>query len=266
MVFHWRFMFARIRNFAWVSLVISANLAVGAEENPSPEITPPPTAPTIQPAVVQIQQGTLPNPVTDEVTLIHRRQLSPAEPEPLISLPAMIKVKHETEKVSYAWDPIECRLLLVWKGDSMADLIYVAEGPAPFAASIGVWGPPDYFGYRMIDGAPEFLYHFGRIGVAERIIPLPDGSGITQHWEVHQADYGLQVSVPERWKPRVKSSAGSWSGLFLKVGENDAKDFTLTWTWPESPDLPELTKSWTAALVVPAPEEKPDPKTESKPE
>ncbi len=247
----------RFRITAWVSLAVAATLAAGAEVDPSPEnASPDETAP------VRVGQGTLPNPVLDEVTLIHRQALTPDTPGPPASLPAMITVRHETGNVSYAWDPVECRLLFAWRGDAMTDLLYVAEGPAPLAASIGVWGPPDYFGYRLgADGVPEFLYHYGRLAVVERLTPLADGSGMTQHWEVTQASHGLQVAVPERWKGRVKASTGSWSGPFLRVSEAESRDFTLTWTWPTAPNLPELPPNW-----VPAPAAKPETKPEAKPE
>ena len=249
MVFRWRFMGSRFRFLLPLFLVLSsAGLGSVAAQEPashgeSPS-DPPPKAAAPAPEIL-VAQTTLPNPVKDVIALIHREQFSGKPDEPITSLPGIIRVQYSASGFGYAWDPVECRLMFVWQGGAdMSDLKFVAEGPAPFAATIGAWGVPDYFGYRLVDGAPEFLYYVGSLGVTEKIRPTPDGRGWTQDWEIHQADYGLQVTIPERWVSKVKASAGDWIGPVLKLPESKVAKLTLTWIDADAPDLPELAASW----------------------
>ncbi len=251
MVFRWRFMRTPIRFLLLLGLAAIAVPAVRSQEKPEAPPKPEPETPQapahpLPAAEISIRQGTLPNPVSDEVSLIYRRQLTRGKPdEPIELLPGMITVQHE--EFGYAWDPVECRILFAWKGEAEPrDLQYVAEGAAPFAATLGAWGPPEFFGYRMVEGGPEFLYYFGRLGVEERIRPKPGGGGFVQQWKITQAEFGLQVTVPERWKDRVKASTGSWSGPVVTVPQSDSIEMSLNWTWPAQPDLPELAEAWVA--------------------
>lgn len=248
MVFRWRFMRRLFQMIA--SLGLTAAVGVAAPETPS------------------VSQGTQPNPVADEVALTHRRQLAGKAEGAIDLLPGVITVYHPVEQVGYAWDPLECRVLFAWRGKEMSDLRFVAEGPAPFAATIGAWGPPDYFGYRMVEGGPEFLYYYGRLGVAEKIRPKADGSGLEQHWEVSQADHGLQVVVPERWVPRVKASTGSWSDNVLQLAKASPINVSLVWTWSDDDALPEPPAAWKQRFSPPPPpkpEEAPSPRKEPAP-
>lgn len=241
MVFHWRFMRALLPIL--FSLGFTAAVA-----NPAPE-------------EVVVRQGAQPNPVSDEVALIHRRQLAGKAEGPIEWLPGMITVFHPEKQVGYAWDPVECRLLFAWEGAEMKHLRFVAEGPAPFAATLGAWGPPDYFGYRMVEGCPEFLYYYGSLGVAEQIRPGADGTGLEQRWEVSQAEFGLQMVVPEHWLPRVKASSGSWSGNVLKLPKASPIDISLTWNWKGDASLPELPAAWNQRYPAEEPETKPKNQT-----
>lgn len=213
---------------------------------------------------VEIQQITLPNPVGDPVTLLNRAQLAGAANLPMRILPAMIRVQHKEEGFGYAWDPVECRLLFAWRGEDPRNLVFVAEGPGPLASTIGVWGPPDYFGYRMVDGVPEFLYRLGKIAIEERLQPSQDGTELVQHWKIYQAEFGVMFSLPQRCRPLVKASAGNWSnGSLLDLTQGEAREFTLTWTWPGKSDIPELTTAWQEHFAAITPAAPPEEESES---
>lgn len=206
--------------------------------------SPPPVSP-------RIRQVTLPNPVSDPLALTHRALLTPVPADGIpTQLPGLIVVRHSDSEIGYAWDPVECRLMFLWRGDSPAGLVRVAEGPGPFAATIGAFGSPNYFGYRLINGEPEFLYHHGRLAVTERIEPAPDGRSVTHHWSVHQADFDLMLAVPERWKDRVKSTAGKWSDGFFSIPKSKAAAFSVTWSIAQPPKLPEVPASWASAVAA----------------
>lgn len=227
------------------AFVLSTFAAEGQTE-PQPEAPETPPAEVEQkPKEPRIQQRSLPNPVADVVTLIQRQQLSGKSEAPIELLPGMIVVQYADPAFGFAWDPVECRLLLAWTGTDMkSGLRFVAEGPSPFATTLGAWGPPNYFGYRMVEGHPEFLYFFGRLGIEEKVLPAPDGDGFLQEWSVSQAEFGLQISVPERWKDSVKSDTGSWSGTVLSLPTAETVRSKLTWKFPSEPLLPELAAAW----------------------
>ena len=190
---------------------------------------------------------TLPNPIKDEVTLLNRALIAGEKNLPMAILPAVIRVQHPDSEFGYAWDPVECRLLFAWRGSAPGELVYVADGPGPISATIGVWGSPEYFGYRMVDGVPEFLYRLGKIAVEERLVPSGDGKTLVHHWKVYQAEFGVLFTLPERCRPFVRPSTGNWSGAFLDLPQGRARKFSLTWTWPDTPELPELSEAWLLA-------------------
>jgi hypothetical protein len=253
-----------------LAAALPAGAASGTEGQPTAPAGPPP----------KIRQITLPNPVSDPLVLGNRAQLTPRPADGMVTqLPGVIEVRHESPQIGYAWDPVECRVLFVWKGPSMTGLIQVAEGPPPLSATSGVYGAPQYFGYRLVNGAPEFLYRLGKLAVEERLEPSADGSRLTQRWKVYQAEFDVMLAVPERWKDLVEANSGEWKGGFFKVPKAKAADLALTWKLGTPPALPDLPAAWTQALAAlppppapkpaetpPAPPEPAAPKPEAKPE
>ena len=195
---------------------------------------------------VRVRQVTPPNPVADPVVLANRAALTPAPADGVIaSLPGAIEIRFPAAGIGCVWDPVECRLLYVWKGDSPeAGLIQVAEGPAPLAASMGVYGAPHYFGYRIVAGAPEFLYRLGRLAIEERVEISADGAKLTQRWKIYQGDDDVMLAVPERWRKAVEAPGGTWSESFLKIPKDKAADVSLSWLLGKAPELPPLPGTW----------------------
>lgn len=223
-----------------IALCLAAALPAGADTGATAAGAPAPA----------IRQVTLPNPVSDPVVLAHRSLLTPVPADGLLTqLPGLIEVRHSQPALGYAWDPVECRLLFAWKGASLTDLLFVAEGPGPLSATIGAIGSPQYFGYRLVGGHPEFLYRIGRLAIEESIAPSPDGTRLVQRWKVYQAEFDLMLAVPERWREAVQPGAGSWTEGFLKVPKEQAGDLTLTWRLAPAPALPTLPAAWTQALA-----------------
>lgn len=216
-----------------------------------------PGAPGDAGSAAEIRQTTLPNPVSDPLVLANRLLLIPVPKDGLLAeLSGVIEVRHRGTGLGYAWDPVECRVLFLWRGDPRSGLLAVAEGPSPLGATVGAFGSPRYFGCRLVGGAPEFLYHLGRLAIEERVEISPDGSQLTQHWKVHQADFDLMLAVPERWKAFVKPSSGTWSEGYYRVPKADAADLALTWTLAAAPPLPALPPHWPAP-GAPAPASSP---------
>ncbi|MCB1086826.1 MAG: hypothetical protein KDM63_07260 [Verrucomicrobiae bacterium] len=214
--------------------------ASDAEQGTSAPALPTPT----------VRQTTLPNPVADPIVLVNRSQLTPVPKDGLVTLlPGVIEVRFPQPEISFAWDPVECRLLFVWKGKAITDLVAIAEGPAPLSATVGTFGAPQFFGYRFVNGVPEFLYRLGRLAVEERIQPSPDGATLIQHWRVHQSDFDVMLALPERWKEAATCSEGTWKDGFIKIPKEKAGDLALTWQLGKAPGLPLLPEPWLKAIA-----------------
>ena len=172
-----------------------------------------------------------PDPATGK--MVEVPVMIPAEP----GIAGAIAVNHGPE-FSYVWDSTECRLMYAWRGGFLdmnpywgkepgssrphfyipwiiGGLVYRASGSAPLAAVKPE--VPQFGGYRMVEGAPEFWYRLGSEMVRERVIPQasggfklrvtvegPGAGGL--RWGVAKADEGA-VQVRE-------VRAGSWEVSF----------------------------------------------------
>ncbi|MCB1234504.1 MAG: hypothetical protein KDM91_05490 [Verrucomicrobiae bacterium] len=205
----------------------------------------PAQAPTAPP---RVWRGSLANPLADPVTLIHRSNFSPDQSPPA-TLEGLVLIADPASDLRFAWDPMECRLLLVWRGGeapTRETLVYAAEGPPPTAAAIGAWGAPEYFGYRLAEGAVEFLYIQGRLAVVERVMPGEGGKSFVQRLTIENADLDVMLSLPERWREKIRASVGKWSGeSLLKLKPEEAKaGVELTFDLAKAPEPPELNANW----------------------
>ncbi|MEY2600083.1 MAG: hypothetical protein RLZZ142_2342 [Verrucomicrobiota bacterium] len=160
------------------------------------------------------------NPLTGQAE--ERPVLIKAEP----GIAGAIAVNHGAE-FSYVWDSTECRLMYAWRGGFLdmnpywgkepgsgraknyipwviGALVYRASGSAPLLGDSKE--APQFGGYRMVEGVPEFWYRReGRV-VRERVVPKAaegfsvevtvEGAPIPGGWKVGAKDAGF-VSVEE---------------------------------------------------------------------
>jgi len=173
--------------------------------------------------------------------------------EPVPGLPAAIAVNFG-DTLSIAWDTTECRWLYAWRGgflkindsdplpELIGEIVYLAQGNSPLSMSIGAIAEQvKFYGYRSVDGVPEFLYTIGALKVAERIQPGEDGQTIVQHFNVERNPFDLMIAAPSaadrqsggNGKDKKKASHsirvinGKIEGDFAIVSKKDAADFTL---------------------------------------
>ena len=218
---------------------------------------------------VEVFQGTLPSPIKDERCAVYRNAIHGGDKTLKGALPGAIAVHFPDKELSFCWDPVECRLLYVWKGGFLqhqpdlagiaGKLVYVAEGPAPLAASVGAFDAPDFFGYRLVNGVPEFLYTQGLLSVAERFELAADGQSFTQFFSVQNTPFEVNLAIPERWKESVSSSIGTWTKGFVTIPLKSIKDFRLTFQLLKTPELPEVRKNWNPFRPPPVPKLNPPP-------
>ncbi len=196
---------------------------------------------------VSIWRGEMMNLLTDPVALL---RFSAGTKGKAGKLRAPIAVHFPGGEVSYCWDAVACRLIYVWKGKEFlkeepvsglsspaVDPIFMASGPQLFSATIGAYGKPSYFGFKLADGIPEFYYSSGRIGVRERITISEDGKVLMQHFAIENAPGNVQLVLPEDWKDRLTVGKGTTvKGRFLTLSKSEAADFTLSYSLNSSPD------------------------------
>jgi len=144
------------------------------------------------------------------------------------------------------WDATACRLVGVVdvkpaEEDSHQDsaesgqkpstpYVLLAEGYAPLTGSLGTFGNPIYFGFRLIDGLPEFLYNHGGLQVEERLWLEGDGSILKQRFAIRNPENAFLIQFPASWKERItETSAGQWNGQTLSVPLEGAEELIITY-------------------------------------
>lgn len=230
--------------------------------------------------------------------------------EPVVGLPAAIAVNFG-DTLSIAWDTVECRWLYAWRGgflnindsdplpELIGDIVYLAQGNAPLSTSIGADARQvKFYGYREVDGVPEFLYTIGILKVAERIQPGDDGKTIVQHFNVERNQFDLMLTAPsaigntndkveENNDKKISAHSisvtnGKLKGDFAMIPKKNATDFALVHTIGAALDRPDTSKDRTPTkplltqnskpairatpVVLPSVEPEPDPTTTLEPE
>ncbi len=145
------------------------------------------------------------------------------------------------------WDSETCRLLgaldlesppkSVVSGDSSegednpASSPYplLAEGPHPFNRTGGFYGEPAFFGFRMSNGVPTYLYTCGNLVIEERIWLADGGDTLKQMFTIRDPKSPVSYSVPEAWKERVGASVGEWKDNVLTIPKDEASEFLISY-------------------------------------
>lgn len=219
--------------------LLAIALALGlwtAPEAPAQESAPAPAATAsvgaLVPVKLLISRRTLKNFLTDPeaLALYPRPGGAPAE------LPGVFAIGSAEAGRAILWDPTTCRLLgvlLLPKAGAAPggepQYALKASGPLPLAKTSGAGGAPVYFGMRLVNGAPEFLYKLGSLSIEERIWLEDAGSVLKQRFCVSPAPRGLQFTVASDWKERLSASAGTWKDRVLTVPKESAGELVLTY-------------------------------------
>lgn len=132
--------------------------------------------------------------------------------DPIPGIPGAIGVSFGPE-LAICWDTTECRLLYAWQGGFMdmtnywgtpesgrrggfdylpsivGELIYLTKGSHPLAIydTFTKDLTPQYLGYNLIKGVPEFSYRLGDAVVHERIEPGEKPMTLVKHYTIEGA-------------------------------------------------------------------------------
>lgn len=159
--------------------------------------------------------------------------------------PAAIAVGMEDNQ-SYCWDAGVCYLRYAWEGgyidaskqwDAKAREVAAIEGniyvrnKTGFPFRVGRMDSipePEFKGYSLINGYPQFTYNIGEITVREFIQPAENGSGLKIRYRLNNINKFLWYAKFGGGNVGIKASTGSWEGDYLKLSPVQAKEFMIT--------------------------------------
>ncbi|MGD1977979.1 MAG: plastocyanin/azurin family copper-binding protein [Akkermansiaceae bacterium] len=145
--------------------------------------------------------------------------------------------------MNFCWDAGNCRLRYAWTGGFVDSRAMYNSNGSRFTEILGqkFWSSggdentftlktdnakarPDFKGYRLIEGNPEFLYTFDGMEVGER---LTSEKGLLHwHFRISNASRPVRIFAPGK----VSSRTGKRDGDYWVVDAKSAKKFTLTLT------------------------------------
>jgi len=154
--------------------------------------------------------------------------------------PAAISVALKND-MNYCWDAGNCRLRYAWSGEFLnegdisrsngnrqagikGEKFWDGSGDE-LSYTIKVDDPkvkPDFKGYRLIDGQPEFSYFMGDLEVTEFITSTPDG--IVNQLKIANANAPVKIYA----KSNISSNVGERDGDYIVVNPKQATELKLT--------------------------------------
>ncbi len=173
-----------------------------------------------------IQRNTIPNFLKDPIVTGNVSKLDDVS----ATLPSTFILTSPVTGQSIYWSPPLCRVLAVKKGKLPSFRELIAEGPHPLSISLGAIGRPKFFGFRLIEGNPEFLYTYGQLSVEERFAISTDGRSIYQSFKVTTNALDGSFSLSPTWREVVTSDNGRWSNNVLALSREELlAGFTITY-------------------------------------
>lgn len=239
-----------------ISLILALSLSIwGGLRTVDGQDTADKTAPdsatteeqsTIPPLILDISRRSLKNFVTDAVAATPYQGADGSAQD----LEGAFMVGSVEGRYALIWDTLACRLLGVLDmqappapetddtprapGSEIAPerpspYVLLAEGGHPLTGSPGSFGSPQYFGFRLIDGLPEFLYMHGSLMIEERLWLEDGGNVLKQRFSARESGSRLAIKLPEVWKSRAEANVGTWNGVVLSVPEGESSEVVITY-------------------------------------
>ncbi len=209
----------------------------------------------IPPLVLDVSRRSLKNFLKDEVALtVHRKSDGS-----VADLEDAFMIGSIEGRYAVFWDPFSCRLAGVLdikapqekdekpifpptrekEDESPSPYILLAEGASPLTGSLGTFGEANYFGFKMVDGLPEFLYTHGSIKVAERLWLEENGNVLKQRFSIQEPANSILITIPESWKERASTKVGTWDNQSLSVPVEDAGGVVITYRLNDEEEMEE---------------------------
>lgn len=161
------------------------------------------------------------------------------------SSPAAIAVGMEKEQ-SYTWDAGYSHLRYVWDGgyidasdqwDAKAEEVAEVVGDIYYRNTIGFpfrvshrdsVPEPEFKGYKMADGYPQFRYKMDGITVHELILPADRTPGFLIKYRLENVNEPVWYALSNNDSLQVDFSRGEREGSMIKLTPEEAEEFTIT--------------------------------------
>jgi len=173
-----------------------------------------------------LKRTTIKNFIADAVI---NRALSGSDATPHQLASTFEMILPSTEQ-TFVWSPALCRLIGIHRGKQTSFIEISAEGVHPFSVSTGARGTPVFFGFRLVAGAPEFLYTYGQMSIEERFEISADGRRLYQHFKIAASTANTTYTVPESWRKILTADNGRWMQTTLALNRQETMEgFTVTY-------------------------------------
>lgn len=193
----------------------------------------------------------IPEPVRNEMAASNSMHPYPMEMPTITRLfmpessPAAIAVGMEKDQ-SYTWDAGYGFLRYAWDGGYidasdqwdakahetakvMGDIYYRNTTGFPFRVASRESVPkPDFQGYKMIDGYPQFRYKMGDITVHELILPADKTPGFQIRYTLENVDETIWYLLSDNDDVRVDFSKGELEKEGIRLTPEEAEKFTIS--------------------------------------
>lgn len=217
---------------------------------------------------LSIARKDLPNFLSDDRILSLHGVDSEMDPTKQPPLEGIFSVGSGSSRFQVLWDPVSCRLLGIRdldvsleesapdpgaetngeSGEAPAEteeasseeeestepslpspFVFVASGAAPFENTSGGGGDSRFFGMRLVEGKPEFLYQRGTLLVEERLWLENGGQTLQQQFSLREMDSPLVLELPASWKTRATADRGDWKGETLTVPKDKSGELRIAY-------------------------------------
>lgn len=193
----------------------------------------------------------IPEPVRNEMAANKSAHPYPMEMPTLTRLfmpessPAAIAVGMEKNQ-SYNWDAGFSHLRYVWDGgyidaskqwDAKAHEVAKIEGDIYYRNTTGFpfrivrqdsIPEPDFKGYTLTNGYPEFKYQMGDVTVRELILPAEKLPGFQIQYTLENINEPIWYVLSDNENLQVDTSKGEIKGNMIKLTSEQAREFTIT--------------------------------------
>ncbi|MFC7337302.1 c-type cytochrome [Haloferula chungangensis] len=140
--------------------------------------------------------------------------------------------------LALCWDTAICQFRYAWKGDHTAARgsrkiaglrakPFIRATTENFFTKLGNT-TPDYRGYRLVEGYPEFDYSMGGVEIRELVRKARHAQAIERHFTTTGATNGLVLDLTHEGPGRITCDKGSIRDNKLTLTPAEAAAFTLT--------------------------------------
>ncbi len=146
-----------------------------------------------------------------------------------------------TDRLGVAWDTTSCRVRYAWPGttdffdgyykEKIADKIFYRETAKNYL-SFSENVKPEFKGYELINGTPQFICQYGATTTYEHIVPVMGRNGFTRILKINNLNSSLTIHVDHTGYATVTSTTHSIKDSSLVVPASPSQEIQLQVVFP----------------------------------